>query len=131
MRRSTHRYRGTFSAFFVVIIVSLISLAGLVLDGGRMVATYLEISDDAQNAGRVGVQHITNIRAGQPRIDPERAHREMSDYLQQRGHNSSVFVSESEIVVEIRSYVPTTVLQMFGVRGRTVTVRRTVQAVAG
>jgi len=129
---SYHResQRGSFSALLVVIIASLISLGGLVFDGGRMVATYLEISDDAQNAGRIGAQHIVNVRANEPRIDAEIAHRYMSEYLRQRGHNAKVFVSGGDITVEISTYVPSTVLQMFGVQGRTVSVRRTVHAVA-
>lgn len=124
------RQRGSFSAFMVIMIVSLVALSGLVFDGGRIVGTYLEMSDDAQNAARVGSQNLVSIRAGEPSIDSGRAHHDMSVYLQERGHDASVFVTPSEITVEIRKYVPMRVLNMFGVSGRTISVRRTVQAVA-
>lgn len=113
-----------------IIAVSLVSLGGLVFDGGRVISTYLEISDDAANAARVGSQHLTSIRAGDPVVDVERSHRAMSQYLLERGHQSSVFVNGTEITVVIRKRVPMRVLHMFGVSSREVSVQRTVQAIA-
>jgi hypothetical protein len=128
--RKRRKDRGSFSAFMVIMIVSLVGLSGLVFDGGRMIGVYLEISDDAQNAARIGTQNITSIRAGEPTIDSGRAHYDMSQFLQEHGHDASVFVTGDEITVEIRKYVPMKVLGLFGVAGRTVSVRRIVQAVS-
>jgi hypothetical protein len=114
----------------VVIIVSLIALSGLVLDGGRLVAAYLEISDDAQNAGRIGTQQLVSIRAGDPIVDFAIGHREMSRYLQEHGHNATVYVDGAEVTVVITKRVNMTILSMFGVSSRTVRVQRTVQAVS-
>lgn len=127
---SRRRQRGSFSAFMVIIIVALVALSGLVFDGGRLVGTYLEISDDAQNAARIGSQSLVSIRAGDPEIDSAQAHREMSEHLRQQGHNASVYVSKRSITVEIRKYVPMRVLNMFGISGRTISVQRTVQVIS-
>ena len=127
---SRRRQRGSFSAFMVIMIVSLVALAGLVFDGGRIIGTYLEMSDDAQNAARIGSQSLVNIRAGDPEIDPAQAHREMSDYLRQQGHDASVYVSKESITVEIRKHVSMRVLNLFGISGRTISVQRTVQMVS-
>lgn len=122
--------RGSFSAFMVILTVSLIGMSGLVFDGGRVISAYLDISDDAQNAARLGTQNLISIRAGSPEIHPAQAHEDMSEYLRQRGHDASVFVSTNSITVEIRKRVSMRVLNMFGVSSRIISVRRTVQAVA-
>lgn len=114
----------------VVMIVSLVALSGLVFDGGRIIGAYLEMSDDAQNAARIGTQNIVSIRAGEPEIDPAQAHQDMSNYLQQQGHDASVYVTKESITVEIRKYVSMRVLNMFGISGRTISVRRTAQMVS-
>jgi hypothetical protein len=110
--------------------MSLFGLSGLVFDGGRVVGAYLEISDDAQNAARIGTQNLVSIRAGQPSIDAAQAHKDISQFLQQRGHSASVYVSAGSITVEIRKHVPMRILNVFGISGRTISVRRTVEAVA-
>ena len=125
-----HRQRGSFSAFIVIIIVSLTALSGLVFDGGRIVGTYLEMSDDAQNAARIGTQNLVSIRDGDPEIDPAQAHRDMFEYLQQQGHDASVYFSKDSITVTIRKHVSMRVLNLFGISGRTVSVQRTVQMVS-
>lgn len=127
---SRHQQRGSFSAFMVIMIVSLVALSGLVFDGGRIIGAYLEMSDDAQNTARIGTQNIVSIRAGEPEIDPAQAHQDMSNYLQQQGHDASVYVTKESITVEIRKYVPMRVLNMFGISGRTISVRRTAQMVS-
>ena len=127
---SRHQQRGSFSAFMVIMIVSLVALSGLVFDGGRIIGAYLEMSDDAQNTARIGTQNIVSIRAGEPEIDPAQAHQDMSNYLQQQGHDASVYVTKESITVEIRKYVPMRVLNMFGISGRTISVWRTAQMVS-
>ncbi len=127
---SRHQQRGSFSAFMVIMIVSLVALSGLVFDGGRIIGAYLEMSDDAQNTARIGTQNIVSIRAGEPEIDPAQAHQDMSNYLQQQGHDATVYVTKESITVEIRKYVPMRVLNMFGISGRTISVRRTAQMVS-
>lgn len=110
--------------------MSLVALVGLVFDGGRIIGTYLEMSDDAQNAARIGTQNLVSIRSGDPEIDPAQAHRDMSDYLQQQGHDAFVYVSKESITVEIRKHVSMRVLNLFGISGRTISVQRTVQMVS-
>ena len=127
---SRHQQRGSFSAFMVIMIVSLVALSGLVFDGGRIIGAYLEMSDDAQNTARIGTQNIVSIRAGEPEIDPAQAHQDMSNYLQQQGHDASVYVTKESITVEIRKYVSMRVLNMFGISGRTISVWRTAQMVS-
>jgi len=124
------KHRGTFSAMIVAMAVSLIALGGLVFDGGRVVSTYLEISDDAQNAARIGSQQLTSIRAGDPVVDAVVGHREMAKYLQQRGYQSSVYIDGAQITVAINARVQMKVLNLFGIGSRNVKVTRTVQAVS-
>ena len=63
------RNRGSLSAIVVCLVMATMSLAGLAYDGGRVVSTYMEMSDAAQNAARLGGQQIVGIREGNPRID--------------------------------------------------------------
>ena len=46
------RNRGSLSAMVVCLLMATMSLAGLAYDGGRVVSTYMEMSDAAQNAAR-------------------------------------------------------------------------------
>lgn len=46
--------KGSLSAMVVCLVMATMSLAGLAYDGGRVVSTYMEMSDAAQNAARLG-----------------------------------------------------------------------------
>ena len=51
--------RGSITAFFAVLSVALILCAGLVLDGGRLLAERRTLSDLAAGAARAGAQAIS------------------------------------------------------------------------
>ena len=65
--------RGTVSTFVVALTFACLLSAGLVLDGGRIVAARLEAADVAGNAARAGAQQVIGLRAGEPRLDLVRA----------------------------------------------------------
>jgi len=62
MHSSTQR--GSISALVVCLVISAIAVVGISYDGGRVVSSYVELSDVAQNAARIGAQHVVGIREG-------------------------------------------------------------------
>lgn len=111
--------------------MSLLVLAGLVFDGGRVVARYAELSDIAENAARIGAQQVSGIRAGEPRLNENAARHRIEDFLSDLHVTGRVAVQSGGAVVEVRDIVRMRLLSLIGIRGRSVTVTRTSFVVSG
>ena len=72
---------GVISAFVLGLMMTFVVCAGLGVDGGRLVANHIELADHAENAARVGAQELTDLRTGEPTIDPNQARYSVSNYL--------------------------------------------------
>ena len=107
------------------------SLTGLVFDGGRVVAEYMELSDAAQNAARLGGQRIIGIRDGNPRVDTAASASVMNDYLSARGLRGIFSVTDGVVSVRVQTRVSMRILGLFGVSDRTVSASRTAEVVSG
>jgi hypothetical protein len=115
---------GSISALVVGLVMTFIACAGLAVDGGRMVAARIRVSDQAENAARTGAQALTDIRLGVPRIEPRRATRLASAYLASMGAKGSIRVSDIEICVTVTESRPMTLLALVGVGNKTATSTR-------
>ena len=126
-RRSGRRVRdeaGSISAFVVVITVALMMCAGLVFDGGRIVAGRVTASDRAAAAARSGAQEIAVMADGRVVLDPKRAASRARSYLATNGASGEVQVTAGRITVTVSQEVPMTLLRLAGVGTKTVTASR-------
>lgn len=125
------RNRGSMSVMVVCLIMATMSLAGLAYDGGRVVSTYMQMSDAAQNAARLGGQQLVGIRNGHPHIDEDLATSAMRAYLVVRGLTGSFDIQGTRATVVVSTKVPMGILGIIGVGERTIRVNRTVDVVDG
>lgn len=123
--------RGSISAFVVCIVMGMLSLAGLAFDGGRVVSTYMEIADAAQNAARMGDQFLVGIRDGKPRVDESVGSNAVKNFLGSKGLSGQIQVHGRMITVTVRHRVPMRILSIFGIMFREITVSRTAELVEG
>ena len=125
------RNRGSMSAMVVCLVMATMSLAGLAYDGGRVVSTYMQMSDAAQNAARLGGQQLVGIRNGRPHIDEDLATSAMRAYLVARGLTGSFDIQGTRATVVVSTKVPMRILGIIGVGERAIQVNRTVDVVDG
>ena len=118
---------GVVSAFVVGLMMTFIVCAAFGVDGGRLVATRLELADHAENAARIGAQEITDLRSGRPKIDQNLAQRSSTTYLGDQDLNFLVSVSSNSVTVTAIREVEMTLLKLFGVRNHTISVTRTAE----
>jgi len=111
--------------------MSLLVLTGFVIDGGRVIARYAELSDIAENASRIGSQQVVGIRAGDPRLNESGARQRINEFLGGQRFETRVDVHDGGTVVEIRDTVPMRVLSIIGIRQRQIVVTRTSFVVSG
>jgi len=124
--------RGTISVFVVVVTVALISVAGLVLDGGRLLGARREAQDIAANAARAGAQALDEdqLRAGRTVIDPTAGAAAVSRYLAQTPATGTSSVSGDAVTVRVQMPVRV-LLPLTGTSQRTVTATQRARAVQG
>ena len=118
---------GVVTAFVVGLMMTFIVCVAFGVDGGRLVATRLELADHAENAARIGAQEITDLRSGRPKIDQNLAQRSSTTYLVDQDLNYSVSVSSNSVTVTAIREVEMTLLKLFGVRNYTISVTRTAE----
>lgn len=123
--------RGSISALVVSLVSTFALLSGLAFDGGRVVNTYVQLSDVAENAARLGAQNIIGIRAGNPRIDPGRAAESMDDFLGHFALTGRYQFSGMTVTIAVSRNLPMTTMRFVGVTSRRVTVHRKVTVVGG
>ena len=111
---------GTVSAFVVALTFACLLSAGLVLDGGRIVAARLEAADVAGSAARAGAQQVIGLRAGEPRLDPVRARSAAQAVLSAAGATGTVTVDVRSVTVTARATESMLLLRLVGIGSRTV-----------
>ena len=125
---------GQVTAFVVVFALALIFVAGLVLDGGYVLAAKRRAINEAEGAARAGAATLAveGYRASGPvRLDPARAEAAALAYLAQTGHAGQVAVSGDRVVVVVRFDQPLQILGLGGLGAQTVTGRGQARAVLG
>ena len=125
----TNEERGAVTVFVVVFTTTLLLVAGLVIDGGYVLAARREAINEAEAAARAGAQAIRTdvLRADGPvTIDPAGAQREALAYLGDSGHEATVQVFGDTVRVEVSFSKPLAILGLAGLGH--VTVRGTGEA---
>jgi hypothetical protein len=108
---------GTVTAFVASFTVALLAVAGLVADGGFILAARRAAFNEADSAARAGAQAIdeTTLRStGEVRLDPTDARRRAAELLQSTGHEVGVDVSGGTVIVTVRFEKQLTLLGILG-----------------
>lgn len=127
VERRSSRDRGSMTVFVVGLVLSFVVAAGLAVDGGRLVAARIAVSDHAENAARVGAQRVGALRSGRRILVVGTARAAALEYLASQGLTGEVTVGARAITVTTRINQPTTILRLVGVTERTVTATRSAE----
>ncbi len=123
---------GTVTVFVVAFMLALLLVAGLVIDGGNVLAARREAANVAESAARAGAQRI-NINAARTSrgvmLDPAAAAARAESYLTQTGYHGTASVQGNEVLVEVTITQRTFLLGLAGVASITVHGRGNAQAV--
>jgi hypothetical protein len=117
---------GQVTAFVTVLVVALLASAGLVLDGGRLLAERRELRDLANGAARAGAQAVSNdaLRgSGGPLLDERAAQDAATAYLAAAGQTGEVKVDGDVVRVRVMGETKLLLLQIVGVDDRKVVGR--------
>lgn len=115
---------GAITVFVVALTLALMLVAGLVYDGGRVLAARQQARDLADNAARAAAQQIdlNALRSGKPpQLDPLGAEAAARDYLAATGHDGEVSVTADGVQVTVSLTAEMVLLQLAGIGDRTVT----------
>ncbi|MGH9014009.1 MAG: pilus assembly protein TadG-related protein [Acidimicrobiia bacterium] len=126
--------RGSVSAFAAGITVALIVAAGLVIDGGAMLAARRQAVSDADAAARAGAQMIDEDRLhadGRTVLDTEGSAAAARAFLASVGRRGEVSATPDQITVTVHVDQPMYVLGLAGIGTKTVTGRATARPVRG
>lgn len=129
----TRDENGSISVFVTVIAVAMMLVAGLVLDGGRLLSARRQADDIAANAARAGAQAIdeTSLRSGNAVIDAVAGPEAVAAYLAETPATGTARVSGDTVTVDVRLGVRMLLLGLAGVADTTVTASRQARAVRG
>ena len=122
------------TVFVVGLTLALMMVAGLVYDGGRILAARRQAHDLADNAARAAAQAVDldGLRSGSPvELDPLAAQVAAEDYLAATGHDGEVLVTADTVEVTVTITAPMVLLQLAGISERTVTASGEARLVRG
>lgn len=132
----TERERGQVTAFVVVFTTALIFVAGLVVDGGSLLAAKRRAMNEAEGAARAGAASLAALdidafrASGAVALDPERAEAAARDYLERAGHpDADVVVNGDRVRVVVRFAGPE--MLILGISTGVVTGKGEARAVRG
>lgn len=116
--RSPRDERGTATAFVVGMAVTLLAMAGLVVDGGNALNARMKLADDTEQAARAGAQQIDEVSlrtSGVVQLDQGAARQSASDFIARFGYtNAGVAVNGDEVTVGATDTVDTVLLSLVG-----------------
>ncbi len=125
--------RGSITVFVVGMVVALVVMAGLVFDGGRIIAGHREADAEASGAARAAAQAlaVSVRRSGAVAIDAAAGRLAAGRYLAVYGHVGDVAVDGDRVTVTVRFAEQSQILGIVGLRSRTVTGTASAIAVPG
>ena len=118
----------------VGLTLALMMVAGLVYDGGRILAARRQAHGLADNAARAAAQavDIDALRSGATvELDPLDAQVAAENYLALTGHTGEVRVTADTVEVTVTIATPMVLLQLAGISERTVTASGQARLVRG
>jgi len=119
-----HREQGVVTVFVAGITLALLLVAGLVVDGGYILAARREAANLAESAARAGAQQLdtATLRTGTgPTLDPAAATGAARSFLTATGHTGTVTLHGDVVHVEVTIHQPTYLLALAGTRSVQVT----------
>jgi Flp pilus assembly protein TadG len=125
---------GQVTVFLVGIMAALLLLAGLVIDGGNVLAARRVAIDNAEAAARAGAQaiSISSYRSsGKVVLDASAAEAAAESFLRSLGEQGSVAVSGDTVTVTVHLRQRLAILSIVGVSALTVTGTGTAVPVLG
>jgi hypothetical protein len=124
---------GSVSVFVVGVLLALVVTAGLVFDGGNLLAAHREADAEAEGAARAAAQAISAhaIHTGNLAIDPAQAQAAADAYLVAYRHRGIVNVNGDIVTITVSFPVSMHVLSIVGLGSRTVTGTGTATALEG
>jgi Flp pilus assembly protein TadG len=123
--------RGSLSALTVCIVLSAMTLVGLVFDGGHSVSEYTRLSDIAENAARAGAQEVIGLRAGDLRIDSRNAVAVGKSYLLAHGVHGQVETTKDSVSIEVIGTRRFQILGIIGLGSQRLRIVRSASIVSG
>ncbi len=111
--------RGTASAFVVGITITMVVVAGLVVDGGGALNSRMTLADDVEAAAVAGAQATDELRLRRDSVlvvDPVAAQQRAREVLAGRGYENIVVVATDEsVTVTAHDTVATKMLSLVGI----------------
>lgn len=137
MRRPTWLCRrdeqGTATAFVVGMAITLLAVAGLVVDGGNALNARMKLADDTEQAARAGAQQIDEVAlrtTGDVRLDEAAARTAAGQFISRFGYSrAGVDVDVDEVTVGATDTVDTVLLSLIGVGSFNIRAEATAEAV--
>jgi Flp pilus assembly protein TadG len=109
---------GSVAVFVVLITTALLAAAGLVIDGGNLLAARQQADSVAEQAARAGADALAreSIRtAGPVRVDPAAANAAVERYLATTGYSGETVVAGDTVTVTVQVTQPTAILSAVGI----------------
>jgi hypothetical protein len=134
MRARVGDEAGQVTAFVVAFAMTVIFVAGLVFDGGYVLAARRRALNEAEAAARVGADALVVEQyrtSGGVDLEPAVAISAAQSYLAQTGHSGSVQVLGDRVVVDVSFAQPLQILGVAGIGSMTVNGTGEARAVRG
>lgn len=132
------RQVGSTSVFAVCVVSVLMLLAGLCIDGGRVLNARTTLTDEAEQAARAGAQEVQIggiRRTNEVVLDPAAARAAAREYLAAAGDadaaSATVTTAGNTVTVTAETDAPTFMLSLVGVSTVHITVVGSAQAESG
>ena len=125
--------RGSVTVLLLGLFLSLIVVAGLVFDGGAIIAGHREADAEAEGAARAAAQQMSAIalHSGTVGIDQSLAQQAVNRYLAPSGHTGIAIVNGDNVTVTVSYPVSLQILSVVGFNDKTVTGTGSATAIEG
>ena len=125
---------GQLTLFMVFATVGMLVLAGLVVDGGYVLAARRRAIDEANGAARAAAEALAPSAyrsSGDIVLEEASAVAAAQDYLAAAGHQGTVLVEDDRVSVSLSFAQPMTVLRIFGIDDVTVSGQGHARSIRG
>jgi Flp pilus assembly protein TadG len=126
--------RGQVAVFVVGVVLALVAVAGLVFDGGNIIAAHRRADNESAGAARAAAQELSAsslLASGTVRIDPTRVQAAVDKYLAPTRHSGVVHVDGDRVTVTVTFDQPMQILGIVGIFSVSVRGQGTAHAVRG
>jgi Flp pilus assembly protein TadG len=130
----SHRDEGAATVFVVLLVVALLATAGLVVDGGYLLAARQEAANTAEQAARAGADALSReslLGNGPLRLDRAAARTEAARFLAAGGHTGEVSIAGDTVTVTVRATRRTAILSAVGISVLTATGSASARGITG